>query len=216
MTSQKLQGIENWIFDWSGTLVDDLAIVLDATNHVLRSYGKESIDRAEFRHRFRLPYAGFYEQILPGVPLEELEDHFREGFSASAAAGTEAPLLPHAREFLDFLANRGKRMFILSSMDDQAFQHHAVELGVDHFFDTTYAGVLDKRDLIHSILETHSLSPADTVFVGDMEHDVATARHGGVHSIALLTGYQDEEQLLMEKPDFLCADLSQLKQHILA
>jgi len=212
MIKSRIHSYENWIFDWSGTLVDDLAMVLDATNHVLREYGKAEIDCEEFRTRFRLPYAGFYEEILPGVPLSELENHFRAGFADSQAAGVISPLLPHAMEFLECLHSRNRRMFILSSMDAVAFDLHVTELGMDHFFEATYAGVLDKRDQIHHILNAHDLAPEQTVFLGDMCHDVETAKHGGVASIALLTGYQDTEQLSVSNPDLLATDLSEIKQ----
>lgn len=204
----KLHQYQNWIFDWSGTLVDDLAMVLDATNHVLRIYGKEEIEREDFRMSFRLPYAGYYAEILPGVPLEELEGHFREGFARSEASGVTSPLLPHALKFLESLQSKDKRIFILSSMDAAAFDRHAVELGIDHFFEASYAGVLDKRDQIHLMLEKHALEASNTVFLGDMCHDVETAKHGGVASIALLTGYQNAEQLGMASPDLLVDDLS--------
>ena len=183
-------------------------MVLDATNHVLRIYGKEEIEREDFRMSFRLPYAGYYAEILPGVPLEELEDHFREGFARSEASGVTSPLLPHALKFLESLQSKDKRIFILSSMDAVAFDRHAVELGIDHFFEASYAGVLDKRDQIHLMLEKHALEASNTVFLGDMCHDVETAKHGGVASIALLTGYQNAEQLGMASPDLLVDDLS--------
>jgi phosphoglycolate phosphatase len=76
----------NLIFDWSGTLVDDLPPVLEATNHVLGIYGVAALDREGFRLRFRLPYRDFYEELLPGVPLDELEVHFRRAFAASCAS----------------------------------------------------------------------------------------------------------------------------------
>lgn len=214
MAESKIHHYKNWIFDWSGTLVDDLAMVLDATNHVLRNYGKDEMGREDFRMSFRLPYAGYYEEILPGVPLEELEDHFREGFASSEASGVTSPLLPYALEFLECLHAKDKRMFILSSMDALAFERHVVELGIDHFFEATYAGVLDKRDQIHAMLEKHSLESAHTVFLGDMCHDIETAKHGGVASIALLTGYQNAEQLQTASPDLLVGDLSEIHQLI--
>lgn len=214
MVTSHIAHYENWIFDWSGTLVDDLAMVLDATNHVLRQYGKDELNREEFRKNFRLPYAGYYEEILPGVPLTELEDHFRRGFADSEASGVTTPLLPHAVDFLECLRDNNRRMFILSSMDADAFNRHAKELGVDHFFEATYAGVLDKRDQIHQMLDVHGLDAASTVFLGDMCHDVETARHGGVASIALLTGYQNAEQLSKANPDLMVDDLSDIKQHL--
>ena len=209
---EKIHSYQNWIFDWSGTLVDDLTMVLDATNYVLQVYDKPALTRQEFRERFRLPYTGFYEEVLPGVPLAELEDHFRAGFAHSAASGVISPLLPYAQDFLQFLSNRGVRMFILSSMDAQAFDEHAVELGVNHYFEACYAGVLDKREQIHQMLEQHDLAVDKTVFLGDMTHDVETAQHGGIASVALLTGYQSREQLLSVQPDYLAQDLSELRQ----
>lgn len=214
MVRAKIPHYENWIFDWSGTLVDDLAMVLDATNHVLRKYGKGEIGLEDFRMNFRLPYAGYYEEVLPGVPLDELEDHFREGFARSEASGVTSPLLPCAVELLNCLQSSNKRMFILSSMDAAAFERHVRELGIDHFFEATYAGVLDKRDQIHHMLETHRLEAECTVFLGDMCHDVETARHGGVSSIALLTGYQDVDQLSKAEPDLIVDDLSAIQQII--
>lgn len=212
MVQSRIHQFENWIFDWSGTLVDDLTIVIDATNHVLSHYGKQPINRESFKKQFRLPYAGYYDEILPGVPLEELEDHFRLGFAQSAASGVISPLLPHAAEFLSCLQGRNKRMFILSSMDAQAFDQHADELGVAHYFEATYAGVLDKRDQIESLLKNHQLEASQTVFLGDMCHDVETARHGSVTSIALLTGYQNAEQLARVSPDLMVNDLSEIQQ----
>jgi len=210
MVASRIHEYDNWIFDWSGTLVDDLAMVLDATNHVLRHYGKNEITRDEFKRSFRLPYAGFYEEILPGVPLDELEDHFRVGFADSSDSGVISPLLPDALEFLKYVNAQGKRMFILSSMDATAFDAHAKELGVDHYFEAVYAGVLDKREQIHTLLKTHDLKAGNTVFLGDMCHDVETARHGAVSSIALLTGYQSAEQLKRSQPDWLVDDLSEV------
>ena len=212
MVESRIHQYENWIFDWSGTLVDDLAMVIDATNHVLQQYGKRPIERDDFKQRFRLPYAGFYEEILPGVPLDELEDHFRIGFADSEKSGVRSPLLPYAHEFLQCLHSRNKRMFILSSMDAQAFDLHSVDLGVAHYFEATYAGVLDKREQIHQLLESHDLNAAHTVFLGDMCHDIETARHGEVTSIALLTGYQSEEQLSQVKPDLLVNDLAEVQR----
>lgn len=205
-------GYENWIFDWSGTLVDDLAMVIDATNHVMRHYQKPELTRERFRMEFRLPYMDYYAEVLPGVDLDELEEHFRKGFADSEASGVVSPLLDHALDFLKELQSRGKQMFILSSMDAQAYHKHAADLGVDHFFEAAYAGVLDKREQIHQLIATHGLDPEKTVFLGDMQHDVDTAKHGGIGSIALLTGYQNAQQLSESCPDLLVDDLSEIKK----
>ena len=201
----------NLIFDWSGTLVDDLPPVLEATNHVFSIYGVAALDRETFRLRFRLPYREFYEEVLPGVPLEELEVHFRTAFSESTAPVT---ILPHAREKLEWCRDHGIRCFVLTSMDSQAFAKQLADLELADFFEATYSGVLDKREKILGILEAHRLDPAESAFVGDMTHDIDTARHGKMTSIAVLTGYTHAGALAQAKPDLTVPDLEVLR-HLL-
>jgi phosphoglycolate phosphatase-like HAD superfamily hydrolase/ADP-ribose pyrophosphatase YjhB (NUDIX family) len=198
----------NLIFDWSGTLVDDLGPVIEATNAVLGKYDIAPLNREGFRRRFRLPYREFYAEVLPGVPLEELEAHFRPAFDAAVAPVT---VLPHAREKLEWCAALGIRTFVLTSMDVNAFERQMDDFGFRDLFEATYAGVLDKREVIRQILETHGLDPAETAFVGDMTHDVETARHGGISSIAVLTGYNHPEILARVRPDLTVPDLGVLR-----
>lgn len=198
----------NFIFDWSGTLVDDLGPVIEATNTVLGKYDLPPLDREGFRRSFRLPYREFYTEVLPHVPLEELESHFRPAFDAAV---TPVTILPHAREKLEWCAAHGIRTFVLTSMDTTAFERQMDDFGLRDLFEATYSGVLDKRDVIHRILETHHLDPAETAFVGDMTHDVETARHGGVSSIAVLTGYNHPEILAQVRPDITVPDLGVLR-----
>ncbi|MFT4177138.1 MAG: NUDIX domain-containing protein [Luteolibacter sp.] len=199
----------NLIFDWSGTLVDDMGPVIEATNAVLGKYGLAALDREGFRRSFRLPYSEFYAECLPEIELTEIEAHFRPAFDGAL---TPVTVLPYAREKLEWCKARGIRCFVLSSMDAMAFRRQLEDFGFENFFEATYAGVLDKRALIHWILETHGLDPAETAFVGDMTHDIETARHGGVSSIAVLTGYHHAEVLAGVKPDLTVPDLGVLRQ----
>ncbi len=198
----------NLIFDWSGTLVDDLGPVIEATNVVLEKYAIATLDREAFRRCFRLPYPEFYAELLPNIPLEELEALFRPAFERAI---TPVTVLPHAREKLEWCTALGIRAFVLTSMDTLAFERQMDEFGLRHHFEATYSGVLDKREIIHQILETHGLDPKETAFVGDMTHDVETARHGGVSSIAVLTGYNHAEILAAVRPDLTVPDLGVLR-----
>ena len=199
----------NLIFDWSGTLVDDLPPVLDATNHVLSQYGLPTMDREEFRRRFRLPYVHFYAEILPDVPLSELETHFRAGFAASTSGVT---LLPHTRDKLAWCRARGIRTFVVTSMDAPAFYQQLESFQLTPFFEATYASVLDKREQILEILETHQLRPEDSAFIGDMVHDIETAHHAQLTSVAVLSGYTHPEPLAAAKPDITVQDISGLRK----
>ena len=195
------------ILDWSGTLVDDMAPTLDATNAVMEKFSRPPLSREEFRERFRLPYSEFYEEMLPGVALEDLEEHFREAFRASDHAVTP---LEGTEGFLRWCRTMGVRLFVLTSMDRETFLNQLHGFGFDRYFEETYSGVLDKRPMIEHILEEHGLAPGETAYVGDMVHDVETAHHGGVTPVALLSGYDAETRLRSAAPRFLLSCIGTL------
>jgi ADP-ribose pyrophosphatase YjhB (NUDIX family) len=56
------------------------------------------------------------------------------------------------------------------------------------------------------------LSADETLFIGDMQHDIETAQHGGIHSCAVLTGYNTLEQLRAAKPDLVVEHLGELRE----
>ena len=167
----------NILFDWSGTLCDDLSLTLQATNYVISRYGLPELDRAAFRAEFQLPYPAYYSWKTPGVPIEELEEHYRHILNSPEAV--PVTVLPHARAFLDFCKARGIRCFILSSMDSHAFARQSRELGVYDYFEGIHTGILNKEAHIHTLLARHGLRAADTAFIGDMQHDMRAAHAAG-------------------------------------
>lgn len=200
--------IRNVIFDWSGTLVDDLPAVWRATNYVLAQAQRAEMSLEEFRAEFCLPFTLFYDRYTPHVPLAQLEAWFHSHFSQVQDSVCE---LPHAREFLEFCRARGLRTFLLSTVHEAYFTIQAGNTGFAQFLDRPYVGVWDKRQKIHEILEENGLRPEETLFVGDMQHDIETARHGGVHSCAVLTGYNTLTQLRAAEPDVIVEHLRELR-----
>lgn len=201
--------LRNLILDWSGTLADDLGPVFDATNLIIRRFGKPELLFEEFRERFRLPFDAFYEKLLPGIALSELEPLFHAHFIDQQHA---LALLPHALEFLRFCQATRRRVFLLSTIKEAHFAEQSARLGVAHYFERAYVGVMDKCQRIGEILADNNLAPAETAFIGDMVHDVETAQHGGVMAIATLTGFDSREKLSRANPDVMVRDLGELQK----
>ncbi|MBC8324874.1 MAG: HAD family hydrolase [Verrucomicrobia subdivision 3 bacterium] len=199
--------IRNVLFDWSGTLVNDLPAVWRATNYTFTQSGHPEMSLEEFRAEFSLPFDQFYERVTPGVPLEQLEQWYKHSFIDEQK--TVEPL-PHAQGFFDFCKANGLRTFLLSTIHPDHFREQSARIPFD--FDHTYVRVMDKRARITEILTEQNLRVDETLFIGDMQHDVDAAHAGGIHSCAVLTGYNTREQLEQSEPELIVNHLGELKE----
>lgn len=199
----------NLIFDWSGTLCDDLTLTLEATNYVLAQYGRPALTREQFRAEFQLPYPDYYAVKTPEAKLEDLENHYRYAFDRSQ---TGVSIIPHAREFMDFCTARGIRCFALTSMDPKAFDEQSRELGIHPYFEHIHSGIHNKEHYIPTVMKMHGLAPEETAFIGDMQHDMDAAHCAGVTAIGVLTGYNNAAQLSQAAPDLIVPHLAALRE----
>jgi phosphoglycolate phosphatase-like HAD superfamily hydrolase/8-oxo-dGTP pyrophosphatase MutT (NUDIX family) len=200
--------IRNIVFDWSGTLMDDLPAVWEASNRVFREAGVPELTLEQFREEFSLPFTEFYDRFVPHIPLPQLEIWFHSHFKTIPQTGSE---IPHARDFLAFCQRKKLRCFILSSVRRDHFDSQAKQAGFEPYFDRVYVEVMDKRQKILDVLAENGLDREETLFVGDMQHDIDAARQGGVHSCAVLTGYNRLDQLRASEPDVIVEHLGELQ-----
>ena len=203
--------IRNLIFDWSGTLVDDLSAVWQTVNHVLVQAGRKEVTLDQFRSDFCPSFSRFGADYVSHVQPEQVMAWFNAHFTTvqdSVAA------LPHTRDFLEFARAQGLRMVVLTAVPEVHFEVQAKTTGFAAFFERAYTGVVDKATRIHELLREQGFRPAETLYIGDMQHDIETARHGGVRSCAVLTGYQGVEQLRLGRPDLIVEHLGELR-HLL-
>jgi phosphoglycolate phosphatase-like HAD superfamily hydrolase/ADP-ribose pyrophosphatase YjhB (NUDIX family) len=201
--------IRNVIFDWSGTLVDDLPAVWKAANHVLKSAGRPEVGLEQFRAEFCPPYQKFFDRYAPGVPGQQVEVWFHASLRESQDS---VVALPHTREFLEFCRQRGARMTVLSAITAEHFTKQAAAIDFARYFKAVHLGAADKRQMIHTVLKEEGFAPGETLFIGDMPHDIEAAHHGGVHSCAVLTGYCGLEQLRTAGPEWMVEHLGELRE----
>lgn len=201
--------IKNIILDWSGTVVDDLSPVVRATNAVMTEHGGREFTVDEFRREFCLPLDPFYKKHLSHVPWDILDEAYHRHFGNFSS---DVVLLPGVEEFLQLCRVSKRRLFVLSTITPSLWDEQAKRFGIADFFEYAYTGVPDKRRKISELLKSHSLKPDETLFAGDMVHDIETAKSAGILSIAVLTGFDPAEKLAAASPDFIVQDLRLLRQ----
>ncbi len=74
------------VWDWNGTLLNDLDLVVACTNAVFVSEGGPTVTAAEHRVRFRRPIADYYAEVLgravDGENFGRLDKIFHEAYRA--------------------------------------------------------------------------------------------------------------------------------------
>ena len=201
--------IRNVIFDWCGTLVDDLEAVWKATNKTFEKSGIHPLSLETFRREFALPFRPFYERYIPHVSEAQLETWFLEAFHQEMDS---VKPFSHSLEFLEFCHQRGILMFVLSSIHKDHFAQHLKITRFGDYFQKAYVGVRDKRDKLKEVLETHGLNSSETLFIGDMQHDVEAAKRHDVRSCGVLTGFNTFGQLQEQEPDLIVEHLGELQR----
>jgi phosphoglycolate phosphatase len=199
----------NLILDWSGTLVDDLTPVWKTTNRVLARCGRPEKTLDEFRREFQLPVSRCYAHWVPGMTAAELETIFVAEYAPYRA---EIAPLPVARRFLEFCRERQWPVFIASTVDPETYHTQMARFDLERFIQKPYTGIVDKTETIHHILEENELDRRETIFVGDMEHDIEAGKTGGVRTCAVLSGYTHEDRLRAMGPDWVCAHIGELQE----
>lgn len=72
------------VWDWNGTLLDDLTLVVSATNQAFSAIGGPAVSADEHRRQFRRPIAEYYAEVLgravDAAEFERLDKLFHDAY----------------------------------------------------------------------------------------------------------------------------------------
>ncbi len=185
--------IDTIVFDWSGTLSDDFACVLETANRILADYGIKPMTAKFLRESYRKNPSEIYRKCGVNASDKEIQSKYRRYFN-----GKMPEPIPGAKEVLEVLRKRNITFMILSAHPQQYLDREVEEYGFADFFDHMYVfgSVTEKEDALKGlILVGHS--PDRIRFVGDTIPDMEAGDGAGIKTIALVSeyGYQDYETL---------------------
>lgn len=188
----------NVIWDWNGTVVDDVGIALDAVNDMLRQEYRPQIDIEQYRRAMNTPILLFYKEFfdLEKTSFDWVASYFQEYYAAHCG---ELFLHEGIHEFLLELQGQGCRQIVLSSSRKDIIEGYAAHFGVEKYFeailgaDDLLAGSKVERAVDY--FAAHGIRSEETVMIGDTVHDFEAASELGVDCILLDCGHQDRERL---------------------
>ncbi|MBP0940829.1 HAD family hydrolase [Pseudomonas alliivorans] len=192
-------GVEHVVFDWNGTLIDDIDLAVFAVNRCGEHYGVAPITAEQYRARFDFPIAGFYAALgfdLDSVPFPIIVQRYLEHFDAHVA---ECPLQPYVIEFLDAARRAGIGVSILSASHCDVLVQTLKAKGLydrfEHVVGLNHNQATSKTAEALMLQKTLGTPASRTLFVGDTLHDFDVACSVGWSPVLVSTGHQDSERL---------------------
>lgn len=203
------------IWDWNGTLLNDLALSVDVMNGVLARRGLPRLDCARYHAVFDFPVQRYYRLL----GLDSSEEGFRvlsaEFIGDYDRRRLEAALHPGARALLAAIRHRGLTQSILS-----AYRHDTLREIVAHFRLTEYFAAVDGLDDIYAhskvalgrrCIAQLGVPPSHVLLIGDTLHDLEVAAEIGTDCVLVAHGHHPLERL-SERCPRVYRDLSELGQ----
>ena len=191
------------VWDWNGTLLDDLAIVVEAVNASIGVFGLNPVTADDYRDHYTRPVRHFYDRLFGRIVEDDewlrLNTTFHEVYFELA---TDVDLVPGAREAIELLASSGWSQSLLSMSPQDWLDGIVDRLGLRERFEIVDGLSGSTGGLKAAHLDQHlrvlEIEARDVVVVGDTPDDVAAARHVGARAVLFHGGSHHLEALESE------------------
>ncbi|MGZ3789700.1 MAG: HAD family hydrolase [Bacteriovorax sp.] len=196
---QAVKGKEHIIWDWNGTLLDDVGHAVSVMNGLLEEHHLPPLDRERYRSIFEFPVLHYYQALgfdFEKEPFESLCHRFVDRFMVHFR---DLPLVPEMRSFLFQLHQEQRTQSVLSATDQPNLNSMISHFELGDIFrfvfgiDNKMAG--SKLERGHELIKNSNILAEKTVIVGDTLHDLEVGRSLGIDVVLVSHGHQDRERL---------------------
>lgn len=194
-----LQNYQNIIWDWNGTLLDDLDLGVRIAQQMAANHHDTPITKELYQDAFGFPIPDYYRKIgidLSQQSFEELTQIFVTTYDAQV---TNCQLGKEVPQLLKALQQRNFQQYILTA----AYLDSVLVL-LDHFDIRSYFKQVEglhnhkaegKVQRGVQMMKEQQIPKVATVLIGDTFHDDEVAAAMGIDCILVAGGHQSKERL---------------------
>lgn len=191
--------VKHIIWDWNGTLFDDVELCRDIINGILLRRGLAGLSLETYRKIFTFPVKNYYEKAGLDFNIYPFEQLGKEWMAEYELRKIECTLHEGTHEILDLISKKGLGQSILSAYSQHTLEEIVKQFGLDRYFsymvglDHIYATskIENGRELIKRL----GNNKGENLFIGDTVHDFEVASEIGADCILIANGHQEREKL---------------------
>jgi len=187
------------IWDWNGTLLDDVDICIDTINFSLGKRNLPLLTKKRYREIFTFPVIEYYKKAgfdFSQNSFDELSHEFIELYLEKLKG---AMLFQQAEHMLQAFEKNGYHQFILSAMEQTSLLDSVQYFKIESYF-KEIKGISDiyaysKLDNARMLIKTSGIDPSRTCLIGDTLHDLEVATQLGCKCLLISAGHQSHSRL---------------------
>lgn len=205
------------IWDFNGTLIDDIDAALASVNDMLIRRNLPEITYEQYASYVDTPIIKFYEHIfddLYSMDFNEIAVEFNEGYEKHLP---QKPVMKNAEEVLKYFCTLDKLQTVISATHIDKVNRRLSEFGLTDYFDKILAHnnliAEDKTHLAVKYFGDKGIKPEDAIVVGDCVADWQMAKALGCDCALTTQGHQSRKEFA-ETDAFVIDSLLELKNLI--
>ncbi len=210
------------IFDLDGTLIDTVALVVEAVTNAFVSVGREGPDEKAIRSISGLGLFEGVRRIAPDADemlVTELGNLYRREYLAAASASMREALFPGALDMLKALDARNDTLLAVATGKPLVGTKRVLKahdlLSLFTSLQTPDTNMSKPNpEMIFTAMSVVGADPEQTVMIGDTNHDIDMALAAGVKSVGVSWGYHPIDELRAAGADMIIDDFSALSDAI--
>lgn len=197
-----LKAIENKkhiIWDWNGTILNDVDYVVAIMNEILLSCEMDLITKEKYKQIFEFPVRLYYDALgfdYEKWPFEKLCHDFVANYMKGIA---QCKPFNHIVPVLTEISRSDKIQSVLSATDqdslDIMIKHYNFEDTFNYTFGIKDKFAASKIDRGIELMKRVDVSKSDTLMIGDTLHDKEVGEELGIDVLLLDHGHQCGEKL---------------------
>jgi phosphoglycolate phosphatase len=190
------------IWDWNGTLFNDVELCAGTMNFLLKQESHSTISLKKYKEIFTFPVVDYYKiagHTFAKNSFEVLGKQFMDEYEKKKL---DCTLYPGVIELLEELSHQNFTQHLLSAYEQDSLNKIVQYFGIKNYFkyiiglNNIYAsGKMQLGKNLLSLIRKNGESEK-ILIVGDTTHDFEVAGELGIDCVLISHGHQDKERLL--------------------
>jgi len=211
------------VFDWDGTLVDSIERIVTSLQFASKQAVDVQLSEKQARDVIGLGLMEAIAKLHPELDMKQdaeqlhrIADAYRQHYLHENTV--PAPLFNGVNQLLDELRDEGYTLAISTGKSRAGLEQSINEHQVANYFATTRCAGENKSkphpEMLHEILHELNFTAAQTLMIGDSEHDLKMANNADIKSIGVTHGVHDASTLNKLNPLTCLSNITELSTYL--